>query len=101
MTDPKRFDTVEKPTWCPGCGNFGILNALKKAFQELELEPHQITMISGIGCSGKIPHWLNIYGFHGLHGRTLPTAVGAKLANHKQVVIAEGGDGDGYSEKMK
>ncbi len=98
--DPNRFNTVEKPTWCPGCGNFGILSALKKAFQDLELEPHQITMISGIGCSGKIPHWLNIYGFHGLHGRALPVAAGAKLANHKQIVIAEGGDGDGYSEGM-
>lgn len=98
--DPNRFNTEVKPTWCPGCGNFGILSALKKAFQDLELEPHQITMISGIGCSGKIPHWLNIYGFHGLHGRTLPIAIGAKLVNHRQVVIAEGGDGDGYSEGM-
>lgn len=100
MLDPTRFNTIEKPTWCPGCGNFGIQNALKKAFQDLDLEPHQITMVSGIGCSGKIPHWIKLYGYHSLHGRALPAAIGAKLANHNQIVIAEGGDGDGYSEGM-
>lgn len=100
MDNPARFDTEAKPTWCPGCGNFGIQNALKKALRSLDLQPHEVVISSGIGCSGKIPHWINAYGFHGLHGRALPVAAGAKLANHKLVTIAEGGDGDGYSEGM-
>ena len=95
-----RFDTSARPNWCVGCGNFGIQAALKKALLKLELEPHQVVMASGIGCSSKIPHWVNIYGLHGLHGRALPVAAGLKLANHQMVVIAEGGDGDGYSEGM-
>jgi 2-oxoglutarate ferredoxin oxidoreductase subunit beta len=96
--DRTRFNTDEKPTWCPGCGNFGIQAALKKALLTLGLEPHQVLHSSGIGCSGKIPHWVRLYGFHGLHGRTLPAAAGMKFANHEMTVIAEGGDGDGYSE---
>lgn len=100
MEDPTRFNTQARPTWCPGCGNFGIQTAIKKALRSLDLQPHQVVMSSGIGCSGKMPHWINIYGFHGLHGRTLPVAIGLKLANHKLVTIAEGGDGDGYSEGM-
>jgi 2-oxoglutarate ferredoxin oxidoreductase subunit beta len=98
--DPTRFNREAKPTWCPGCGNFGIQNALKKALHALELEPHQVLLSTGIGCSGKIPHWIGAYGFHGLHGRSLPVAIGMKLANHALTVIAEGGDGDGYSEGM-
>jgi 2-oxoglutarate ferredoxin oxidoreductase subunit beta len=95
-----RFDTAARPNWCVGCGNFGILSALKKALLKLELEPHQVVMASGIGCSSKIPHWINVYGLHGLHGRPLTVAMGLKLANHNMVVIAEGGDGDGYSEGL-
>jgi 2-oxoglutarate ferredoxin oxidoreductase subunit beta len=98
--DPTRFNTDHKPNWCPGCGNFGIQTALKKALLELQVAPHRVVMSSGIGCSGKMPHWLNIYGLHGLHGRTLPIATGIKLANQELVVIAEGGDGDGLSEGM-
>jgi 2-oxoglutarate ferredoxin oxidoreductase subunit beta len=98
--DKTRFNTVAKPNWCPGCGNFGIQSALKKALLELNLEPNQVVMASGIGCSSKIPHWLNIYGLHALHGRSLPVAAGIKLANHDLVVIAEGGDGDGLSEGL-
>jgi len=98
--DKTRFNTAAKPNWCPGCGNFGIQSALKKALLELDLEPHQVVMSSGIGCSSKIPHWINVYGLHGLHGRSLPIAAGLKLANHDLVVIAEGGDGDGFSEGM-
>ena len=94
------FDTAAKPNWCVGCGNFGILSSVRKALLRLELEPHEVVMSSGIGCSSKIPHWINVYGLHGLHGRALPVALGLKLANHKMVVIAEGGDGDGYSEGM-
>ena len=100
MDDPARFNTQTKPTWCPGCGNFGIQNAVKNALGLLDLQPHEVVISSGIGCSGKIPHWINVYGFHGLHGRSLPVAAGIKLANHRLVTIAEGGDGDGYSEGM-
>ena len=95
-----RFNTVARPNWCPGCGNFSIRSGLKKALLQLDLSPHQVVMASGIGCSSKIPHWVNVYGLHGLHGRSLPLAAGMKLANPELVVIAEGGDGDGYSEGM-
>jgi len=100
MENATRFNTIAKPTWCPGCGNFGIQSAIKKALLSLDLQPYEVAISSGIGCSGKIPHWINVYGVHGLHGRALPVAAGLKLANHKLVVIAEGGDGDGYSEGM-
>lgn len=100
MDNPARFNTEAKPTWCPGCGDFGIQNAMKRALRSLDLQPHEVVISSGIGCSGKIPHWIKAYGFHGLHGRALPVATGAKLANHKLVMIAAGGDGDGYSEGM-
>ena len=94
------YNRPEKPDWCPACGNFGIINALKMALVELKISPHQVLVVSGIGCSSKLPHWLNTYGFHTLHGRPLPVATGAKLANHKLTVIAVGGDGDGYGLGM-
>ena len=81
--------------WCPGCGDFGIMNGLQMAFAELGLEPHQIVMVSGIGCSGKEPHNVKAYGVHTLHGRTLPFAMGIKVANPSLEVLAIGGDGDG------
>jgi 2-oxoglutarate ferredoxin oxidoreductase subunit beta len=81
--------------WCPGCGDFGIMNGLQMAFAELGLEPHQIVMVSGIGCSGKEPHNVKAYGVHTLHGRTLPFALGIKVANPDLEVVAIGGDGDG------
>ncbi|MFH0848087.1 MAG: 2-oxoacid:ferredoxin oxidoreductase subunit beta [archaeon] len=81
--------------WCPGCGNFGILAALQMVFSELGLSPSQLVLFSGIGCSGKTPHFLKAYGVHTLHGRALPFAIGAKLANPKLEVVAIGGDGDG------
>lgn len=86
------------PAWCPGCGNFGILKAFKQAMVELGLEPHQVTMVSGIGQSGKFPHYTKCNTFNGLHGRTLPVATGIKLVNHSMKVIAEAGDGDCYGE---
>lgn len=86
------------PAWCPGCGNFGILKAFKQAMVELGLEPHQITIVSGIGQSGKFPHYTKCNTFNGLHGRTLPVATGIKLVNHNMHVIAEAGDGDCYGE---
>jgi 2-oxoglutarate ferredoxin oxidoreductase subunit beta len=81
--------------WCPGCGNFGILAALQMALVELQLEPHRVVIVSGIGCSGKPPHFVKAYGVHTLHGRTLPFAQGIKMANPELEVIAVGGDGDG------
>jgi 2-oxoglutarate ferredoxin oxidoreductase subunit beta len=87
-----------QPAWCPGCGNFGILNALKKALVELGLEPHKVLMVSGIGQAGKLPHYTRANVLNVLHGRALPAAAGAKIANPELVVIAIGGDGDGYGE---
>ena len=84
--------------WCPGCGNFGILKAFKEAFVELGIEPHQLTIVSGIGQAGKFPHYVRCNTFNGLHGRTLPVATGVKLANHEMLVIAVAGDGDCYGE---
>jgi len=87
-----------KPAWCPGCGNFGILRAVQKAFADLGLKPHQILMVSGIGQAGKLPHYTRANILNGLHGRSIPAAIGAKIANPELVVIAESGDGDGYGE---
>jgi len=92
---PKDFNTHRRPTWCKGCGNFGIWNALKKSLVELKLYPHEVLIVYGIGCSGNGANFTRTYAFHALHGRTLPVATGAKLANHRQTVIAMGGDGDG------
>ncbi len=92
---PKDFNTHIKPTWCTGCGNYGIWNALKKAFVSLGLKNHQILGVYGIGCSGNGTNFLKTYAFHALHGRALPVATGAKLANHKLHVVAMAGDGDG------
>jgi 2-oxoglutarate/2-oxoacid ferredoxin oxidoreductase subunit beta len=86
------------PAWCPGCGNFGILKAFKQAMIALGLEPHQFTIVSGIGQSGKFPHYLRCNTFNGLHGRTLPVATGLRLANHGMPVFAFAGDGDCYGE---
>jgi 2-oxoglutarate ferredoxin oxidoreductase subunit beta len=84
------------PDWCAGCGDFGVLNSLKKACSELGLRPHQILNVSGIGCSSNFPGYFNAYGMHTLHGRSLAVATGAKMGNHEMTVIATGGDGDGY-----
>jgi 2-oxoglutarate/2-oxoacid ferredoxin oxidoreductase subunit beta len=88
----------QTPAWCPGCGNFGILNAFKNAVIELGLEPHQFTIVSGIGQAGKFPHYLKCNTFNGLHGRSLPVATGIKLSNHNMLVFAVAGDGDCYGE---
>lgn len=92
----KDFKTPVHINWCPGCGDFGIVTALQEALAQLQLLPHRVAVFSGIGCSGKTPHYVNCYGFHTLHGRVLPNATGAKLANRDLTVIAVGGDGDGY-----
>ena len=82
--------------WCSGCGDFGILSSITKALVDMNLAPHDMVMFSGIGCSGKTPHFINTYGIHTLHGRGLPHALGGKLANPNLEVVAVGGDGDGY-----
>ena len=84
------------PDWCPGCGDFGVLAALKQAIAELGFQPHEVMTISGIGCSSNMPGYLNTYGMHTLHGRALAVATGAQLANHDLKVVVTGGDGDGY-----
>ena len=86
------------PAWCPGCGNFGILRAVNQALVELDIEPHRVLMVSGIGQAGKLPHYTRCNVFNSLHGRTLPVAAGAKIANPELIVIAVAGDGDGYGE---
>ncbi|MBI5674386.1 MAG: 2-oxoacid:ferredoxin oxidoreductase subunit beta [Nitrospirae bacterium] len=88
----------QTPAWCTGCGNFGILNAFKSAIVELGIEPHQFTIVSGIGQAGKFPHYLKCNTFNGLHGRTLPVATGIRLSNHNMLVAAVAGDGDCYGE---
>jgi 2-oxoglutarate ferredoxin oxidoreductase subunit beta len=92
----KEFKGRVDPDWCPGCGDFGVLTALKQALVELGIRPHEAIVISGIGCSSNLPGFINTYGMHTLHGRALAVATGAQLANHKLKVIATGGDGDGY-----
>jgi 2-oxoglutarate ferredoxin oxidoreductase subunit beta len=96
MLELKNYRTKVHNDWCPGCGDFGILNAVQMALFELKLEPYQVAICSGIGCSGKTPHFVETYGFHTLHGRVLPIATGIKLANTALTVVAVGGDGDGY-----
>ncbi|WP_232685915.1 thiamine pyrophosphate-dependent enzyme [Halobacterium zhouii] len=85
-----------QPTWCPGCGDFGVLKALKGAMAELGKDPEEVLLCTGIGCSGKLNSYFESYGFHTIHGRSLPVSRAAKLANHDLEVVAAGGDGDGY-----
>lgn len=92
----KDFKGKVDPDWCPGCGDFGVLAALKQAIVEMGLQPYEVMTISGIGCSSNLPGYINAYGMHTLHGRALAVATGAQLANHKLKIIATGGDGDGY-----
>ena len=90
------YKSEVKPTWCPGCGDFAVLNALQHAMTELQLEPWNVLIVSGIGCSSNLPHFLSTYGFHAIHGRAVAVAEGIKLANPDLHVIVTGGDGDGY-----
>ena len=92
----KDFKGKADPDWCPGCGDFGVLTALKQALLELNLHPHKVMTISGIGCSSNLPGYVSTYGMHTLHGRALAVATGAQLANHELKIIVTGGDGDGY-----
>jgi len=98
MVTLEDLKTPEKNTWCPGCGNFGILMAFKKALIELGIEREDAVLVSGIGCHGKMINSVNINGFHGIHGRVLPLAEGIKLANPKLTVVGFAGDSDQYNE---
>ena len=95
--EAKDFKSDVKPIWCPGCGDYGVLAALTKALAVLGRPPHQVVVVSGIGCSSRMPAYLSPYGFHGVHGRALPIATGIKLARPELTVVVVGGDGDGYS----
>ncbi len=93
----KDYKSDLKPIWCPGCGDYGVLNALYQALAKLQIPTHQLAVISGIGCSSRLPGYMKTYGFNSVHGRVLPVATGAKMANLDTTVIAVGGDGDGFS----
>lgn len=97
-TDDLRSRTI--PDWCPGCGDHAILMSTKGAIAELGLDPKDVLLVSGIGCSAKLPHYVKTYGFHAIHGRALPLATGARLSNHNLTTIVFSGDGDCYGIGM-
>ncbi len=94
---PNDYKSPLKPIWCPGCGDFGVVQALYRALSAIGRPPHEIAFISGIGCSSRIPGYTTAYGFNSVHGRALPIAQGVKLANPDLLVVVAGGDGDGFS----
>lgn len=94
---PKDYKTDAKPIWCPGCGDFAVLAGLYQAFAALEMDPTKTAIVSGIGCSSRLPVFIKSYGFHTVHGRTLPVATGIKMANPDLTVLAMGGDGDAFA----
>jgi len=94
---PQSYKTDEHPIWCPGCGDFGVLASIYNALAGLKINPKDLVVVSGIGCSGRTPGFIKSYGFHSAHGRVLPVALGVKLANPSLEVIGVGGDGDGFA----
>ncbi|MDA4129967.1 MAG: 2-oxoacid:ferredoxin oxidoreductase subunit beta [Thaumarchaeota archaeon] len=96
MLELSKYKSEVRPDWCPGCGDFGVLNALVQAVANLEIDPKDLFIVSGIGCSSNLPGFIHAYGFHSLHGRAMPIATGARLANPDLNVVVTGGDGDGY-----
>lgn len=100
MATFKDFRNSVKPNWCPGCGDFSVQAAIQRAAANVGIEPHELAVVAGIGCSGRIAGYINSYGFHGIHGRALPLAQGLKMANRDLHVIASGGDGDGFAIGM-
>jgi 2-oxoglutarate ferredoxin oxidoreductase subunit beta len=100
MTTADELRSATIPDWCPGCGDYAIVMSVKAAIGELNLDPKDVLIVSGIGCSSKLPHYVQTYGFHGIHGRPLPIATGAKLANQGLKVIVISGDGDCYGIGM-
>lgn len=97
VTKNKELFSRQPPTWCPGCGLYGILEAMKRAAASLQLDPVSIVIVTGIGCHGRFPNYFLSYGFHGLHGRVIPVASGVKMVNPKLKVMGISGDGDAYS----
>jgi 2-oxoglutarate ferredoxin oxidoreductase subunit beta len=93
----KDYKSELKPIWCPGCGDFGVVQAIYRALAAVGRPPHEIAFVSGIGCSSRIPGYTTAYGFNSVHGRALPIAQGIKMANPSLLVLAAGGDGDGFS----
>ena len=93
----KDYKSDVKPIWCAGCGHFAVLSAITKALAHLELPREQVALVSGIGCSSRLPAYTHVYGFHGIHGRALPIASGLKVARPDLTVLVTGGDGDGFS----
>jgi 2-oxoglutarate ferredoxin oxidoreductase subunit beta len=93
----KDFKSDTKPVWCPGCGDYGVLTSLARALADLGCRRENVAIVSGIGCSSRMPAYTNCYGFHGVHGRALPVATGLKISRPDLTVIVAGGDGDGYS----
>lgn len=91
------YRTEEKPKWCPGCGDFAVLSAMYKALAALQVPRHEVVIVSGIGCSSRLPYFVRTYGLHAVHGRALPIAQGVKLGNPNLTVLAVGGDGDFFS----
>ncbi|MFP4631643.1 MAG: 2-oxoacid:ferredoxin oxidoreductase subunit beta [Candidatus Acetothermia bacterium] len=99
MVDEVTLDDYQyptEPTWCPGCGDFAILRSVKASLVDLGLAPHESLLVSGIGCGSKLPHYMNVNGYHSIHGRPVPVATGAKLANPDLNVVVTAGDGDSY-----
>ncbi len=94
---PQEYKTDEHPIWCPGCGDFGVLSSLYQSLAKLQIQSKDLVVVAGIGCSGRTPGFVKSYGFHVVHGRVLPVAMGVKLANPKLTVIGVGGDGDGFA----
>ena len=92
----KNYKSKIRATYCPGCGHHGVVKSITTALEKLQIPPHEVAVVSGIGCSSNMPHFMSVYGMHTLHGRILPNALGIKLANHKILTIGSGGDGDGF-----
>lgn len=100
MATFKDFRNKVKPNWCPGCGDFSVQASMQRAAANVGLEPENLAVVAGIGCSGRISGYIKAYGFHGVHGRSLPVAQGIKMANRDLTVMAAGGDGDGFAIGM-
>ncbi len=98
MVDTAIFEADRETAWCPGCGNFPLRKALSESLAEMNLKPEQVTMFTGIGQAAKMPHYLKVNGFNGLHGRSLPPSIGMRIANPEMKIIVESGDGCTYGE---
>jgi len=93
----QQYKSAYKPIWCPGCGDYSVLSSVTKALAKIAVPPEEVVVVSGIGCSSRIPAYTSCYGFHGVHGRALAAATGLKVARPELTVLVAGGDGDGYS----